>query len=532
MSDSRWFWRGIAAILICGAAGLHLTFLARNCPLDLAPDEAHYWQWSQNLDASYYSKGPLVAYLIRASCEVAGDWSTSVCGHEGLAVRLPAVICGSLMLAGLYVLTVQCFGAERLAAVVVAGALTIPTLTVSHTIMTIDAPYTCCWAWALVLGHRVVFRNSAWAWPLLGLMIGLGILAKYTMVLWIPCAVLFLLVSKEHRQLLRRPGFWIACTIAGMCCLPILWWNWNNGWVTFRHVGGQAGVDKPVLIWAGPLRYVGGQIGVLFGVWFVVWALAMWRHRPGRECDPNRRYLWFLSVPQFVFFGLFSLKTDVLLNWPVTAYLSGLVLASAWYVERLRELRESKRRWLMAGAGMTAAAGLLAAILMHDTSSVRPLLAKMAGQPKFANDIPIRRFDPTCRMRGWRYLGTQIDLIRAEFKGEAPILAASRWTTASELAFYCDGHPMVYSLGSALWDRQSQFDLWRPNPIRDPNEFLGRTFIFVDVGIVPPEIEGAFEKVETTRRIWYSEDGTPVAFWDVSICRGFRGFSKLPCQHY
>ena len=43
--------------------------------------------------------------------------------------------------------------------------------------MTIDAPYSCCWGWALVLGHRAVFRCRRGAWPLLGLIVGLGILA-------------------------------------------------------------------------------------------------------------------------------------------------------------------------------------------------------------------------------------------------------------------------------------------------------------------------------------------------------------------
>ncbi len=165
--------------------------------------------------------------------------------------------------------------------------------------MTIDAPYTCCWAWVLVFGHRAFFvaqdsktvaqdsnpvfsafhrigilcHGPGWAWLALGVAIGLGILAKYTMVLWIPSAALFLLWSKEHRPILRKPGFWVACGIAGVCCLPILWWNWHNGWVTLRHVGGQAGMasEKPPIIWAGPLKYVGGQIGVLFGFWFVVW---------------------------------------------------------------------------------------------------------------------------------------------------------------------------------------------------------------------------------------------------------------------
>src|SRR5688572_14012601 len=59
----------LAAILLAGFGG-HLLYLTANCPIDLSGDEAHYWDWSRRLDLSYYSKGPLVAYLIRASCAV------------------------------------------------------------------------------------------------------------------------------------------------------------------------------------------------------------------------------------------------------------------------------------------------------------------------------------------------------------------------------------------------------------------------------------------------------------------------------
>src|SRR5277367_3146747 len=107
--------RLLAALLILGAAALHLAYLAFNCPLDLAPDEAHYWDWSRHLDWSYYSKGPLVAYLIRAGCAVAGTWSEQHTASLTFAVRLPAVVCGALMLVSLYVLTVQVFRRETLA---------------------------------------------------------------------------------------------------------------------------------------------------------------------------------------------------------------------------------------------------------------------------------------------------------------------------------------------------------------------------------------------------------------------------------
>src|SRR5215218_3143086 len=104
-----------AALLILGWVVLNLAYLGWLCPLDLSPDEAHYWHWSRHLDWSYYSKGPLVAWLIRGSCELFGSWSEQHTGSLTFAVRLPAVACGALLLTSLYVLSMQVFGRPRLA---------------------------------------------------------------------------------------------------------------------------------------------------------------------------------------------------------------------------------------------------------------------------------------------------------------------------------------------------------------------------------------------------------------------------------
>src|SRR6478609_9280046 len=91
-----------AAGLIAASVVLNLAYLVFDCPLDLAPDEAHYWHWSRHPDWSYYSKGPLVAWLIRGSCELFGGLSVRLVGSEMLAVRLPAVLSSATLLAGLY----------------------------------------------------------------------------------------------------------------------------------------------------------------------------------------------------------------------------------------------------------------------------------------------------------------------------------------------------------------------------------------------------------------------------------------------
>src|SRR5262249_50702761 len=154
--------------------------------------------------------------------------------------------------------------------------------------------------------------RSSWAWPAAGLVIGIGILAKYTMVLWLPSIALFLLTSPPHRCLLRRPRFWVMTMVAALCCLPILWWNMRHDWVTLRHVGGQAGLRNEASVrWLGPLSSLGVQCGLLLGFWFFAWVAALIAHRPTREPDAGVRYLWWMSVPMFVVFLAFSVRTNI-----------------------------------------------------------------------------------------------------------------------------------------------------------------------------------------------------------------------------
>jgi 4-amino-4-deoxy-L-arabinose transferase-like glycosyltransferase len=522
-SAAVWPWRLLAVILILAAGGLRVGYLASDCRLDLAPDEAHYWDWSRHLDWSYYSKGPLVAYLIHAGVAVAGPWSEQVTGNDMLAVRLPAVLCGSLLLASVYVLTVQVFGRERLALGVVALALTLPMVAVGSSLMTIDAPYTCCWGWALVLTHRAIWRWSAWAWPAAGLIVGVGILAKYTMVLFVPSLGLFLLTSPEHRRLLLGRGFWLLAGVAAACCLPIVVWNWQHDWVSLHHVERQAGSHTTVR-WEGPLVFASTQFALLLGFWFVAWAAAMVRHRPWAEPNDRLRYLWWLSAPMFVVFLLFGFKTGGgEPNWPVTAYLSGMVLAAGWLAGQLAEAGWWRRATL-AGVAAACLLGILLNVVLYRSDWTYPLLARLQGPPTPERPLPVRRLDPTCRLRGWKPLGAEIDGMRAELRaaGIDAVLAGANWSLPGELGFYCAGQPAVYSLGPPLGDRCSQYDLWRPNPVDDPEAFRGRTFIVV--GATDRELEVAFDRVEPTRIVTYHEVGLPVASWPVTVAHGFRGF--------
>jgi hypothetical protein len=528
-------YRWAAAVVIVGAAALRVHFLANDCPFDLAPDEAHYWQWAQNLDWSYYSKGPLVAWLIRLSTWLAGDWSLALTGSEMLAVRLPAVVCGALLLAGLYVLTVQVYRSDRLALAVVAVALTLPPVAVGSTVMTIDAPFTCLWCWALVLGHRAIFRNAVWAWPALGLALGLGVLAKYTMVIWPAACGLFLLATPKYRNLLARPGSWLCMLILAICCVPVLYWNLRHDWVGVRHVSHLAAGQQIQLrlIWYGPLLYLATQFVLLLGFWFVAWARALWAAQPGRDRDPERQFLWWLSIFPFAVFLIFSPATGGgEANWPLPAYLSGLVLTAGWLAEEGQAARGWYRRAFRWSVAVACALGLAVTALMYEAPQFTPTLSALAPAPTDTNPAPVRSFDPTSRLRGWRTLAEEVDdeLDRLRAQGIEPVIAAGTWTIPGELAFYSRHKVQVHCVGLPLGCRHSQYDLWRPNPVFDQELYLGRTFLFVG-DPAPLHRVHAFEQIGLTRFVYHREGGVPLARWQITLCRGFRGFRFDPAAN-
>lgn len=506
-------------LLILGWVVLSLAYLAFDCPLDLAPDEAHYWHWSRHPDWSYYSKGPLVAWLIRGSCELFGGLSVRLTGSEVLAVRLPAVLSSAALLAGLYVLVADILRNRRYALAAVAVALALPPVTAAAVVMTIDPPFLAFWCWALVGVWKAVGAGSRYQtvwWLLAGTCSALGVLAKYPMLLQPLAVVGFLLVHRRHE--FRRPGVRVYLGLTALGCIPILLWNAAHDWVSLRHVLGQAGVRFATrsygFLWFGPLEFAAGQFVFLLGFGYVAVTAAAWKY--WRTMDTGLSLMWWATVPVWGLFLLASLHVPGQLNWPAAAYVGGFVLAAAWLRERRRFAG-----WL----ALAAAVGFVLSLGLRYPRVARPILDRVAGPPTDADPTPLRKVDPTCRLRGWRTLAAEVDRIRDRVKGETgngPVLAGMVWTIPGELSFYCRGHPEAYSFGPALADRHSQYDLWRPNPVADAQAFRGRSFVYVGDEI--PRAEEVFERVEPPVRVVHAENGVPVAVWTVWVCHGFRGF--------
>jgi len=544
-SDGRSLWhRKLAIAVILAVTLFRILYLFFLCPYDLAPDEGHYWDWSRHLDWSYYSKGPLIAWIIRGGCDLFGGTALSIHGTLMPAVRLPAVLFGSGLLTALYILTYQSYRHDRLALAVVLVALTLPPISVSSIIMTIDSPFLCLWAWAVVVGRWAIVDGKQWAWPVAGLIVALGILAKYTMGLWLLSAGLFLLFTPAYRDRLFRPGFWVMVITAGLSALPVLYWNSEHDWVTFKHVAVQAGVVESKKNTGfrpfGPLEFAAGQAGVLLVFWFICLLAALVRYRPWGTTTISARFLWWMCVPTFAVFGASSFKAAGQINWPAAGYVSGSVLVAGWIVEMLRSPNRLTRRLVRWGMVFAIAIGTLATLLAHDTRIPMALVAPYVAEETRENPTPIRNLDPAARLKGSRFLGTELNAIRQEIHnrdGHDPVLVGFRWDQPGLLGFYTDGQPQAYTIGLFLGiDRHSQYEFWHPNPIEDAQAFKGRTFLIVGGGDPRSSIAHAFDSIDEPKILEYRENGRAVGWWVAYVCRGFKGFdpkhrSGGPIEH-
>ena len=164
--------------------GCFRIFMVTAVPLDLIHDEAYYWDWSRQLDWGYYSKPPLVAWLIALS--------TWFGGASAFAVRLPAVLLGTGGLVWMYLLTARLYGRRAGFWAVLISAAT-PGSSVLSLLMTIDAPLLFCWGGALYGFWRLLECDAKrLAWLLLAVAaVGLGLLSKQTMFGFLALGVFF-----------------------------------------------------------------------------------------------------------------------------------------------------------------------------------------------------------------------------------------------------------------------------------------------------------------------------------------------------
>src|SRR5215475_11061185 len=229
MSTTRAVWLFVAAL-----TAIRFSLLATT---DLAFDEAHYWMWSDRLAPAYFSKGPGIAFAIRAS--------TAVFGANEFGVRFFSPVLAATTSLLLFYFARRLSGATAgLWAVIALNAM--PIFNIGAVVMTIDALSIFFWIAAMFTFWLAVEKSPSfsWYWPVTGLLIGLGFLCKYTNAFQLISVLAVLALAPRLRREFKRPGVYVLIAMFVLCTLPPIVWNADHAWITTAHLRSLANLDR------------------------------------------------------------------------------------------------------------------------------------------------------------------------------------------------------------------------------------------------------------------------------------------------
>jgi 4-amino-4-deoxy-L-arabinose transferase-like glycosyltransferase len=451
MSFRSYLWR---------LAAITPAYLALAALLPPADDEVYYWCWAQHLQLSYYDHPPMVAYMIRLS---------TIFGDTLFAIRLPAVVSTLTVLAVIGWLTRP--------RTLLPLVLFTPLFTFGSVLVTPDTPLLMFWAlylaWLVKMHEMLASRSRqrpelerdetpaadaagspglGW-WALGGLILGCGILGKYTTALGMMAGFVSLLLAGNIGRWFA--GYVIHGLVAVLVTLPILIHNIRFDFVPilyqWRH---SMSASEPGL---GQFASFWGTQVLLFGL--LPFAVFVWTivNRKELVADPRLRVCACLFALPFAFFLYKATRGHLEGNWALAMFISVWPLAAVMF-ERATSL---SRKLSVASFAVPAVCVVIVAIhLVHPFSALSP------------------GADRITRQRG------KDDLVRefaAAFPSHEPVYATSyQWTAL--LRFHQVDARQIDGL-----TRPSHFTQF-PETLADRD----RVLVFTE-GFLPPEHVKGFE---------------------------------------
>lgn len=398
----------IAAVTIVRLAVLILS------PLQLYPDEAQYWFWAQTPALGYFSKPPMIGWIV---------WlTTAAFGNSEWAIRfsVPLFHAGtSLFLYGIGKRTAD----ARVGMWSALAYLTLPGTSYSSGLVSTDVPLLFFWAMALYAFIRAL-DDRDWRWPILcGIGLGLGLLSKYAMLYFVLSAVLAAIALPKARKLVLSVRG-LAILVIGLALLaPNIWWNATHGFPTVAHTESNADWNHARYNVLSALGFIGGQFGVFGPVMMAAFLVALWRLTRGR--DDRNLLLALFSVPPLLIIIVQAFISEANANWAATAYIAATPLAVGAMLSGLR-------RWPLR---LSFAINVLAMVILW-TVLVWPGFADAIGQGNAFK-----------RQEGWREIGTPI--VEEAWNRPYDTVAAANRSLLAELLYYAKST----LLPIRIWDR-------------------------------------------------------------------------------
>ncbi|WP_163025883.1 ArnT family glycosyltransferase [Chachezhania antarctica] len=344
--------------------------------IDLFVDEAQYWLWGQTLDWGYFSKPPLIGWVIRAFTELGGS-------DAAFWIRLPGPLlhCATALI---LVRATREIAPADAAGLVGLAYVSMPIIGIGTVLMSTDTVLLPFFAAALWCWARLTRAPSLGVAALMGLCLGLGMMAKYAAMYFWMCALIAVVMVPAARIRWKDAG--LAFVVYLLVFSPNVLWNLTHGMTTVSHTGDNIAWIKEdagiTLNLSGTMDFIGAQFLAMGPILFAgyLWALV----RRGRGW-PNAWLVW-MSLPVLALVTVQALLSRAYGNWALAAYPAALMLA-------IPALLAVAPRLLWAGLALNAALVLALPVAVtqatgwHIGDNPQPVLRRYTGRANVSNQI-------------------------------------------------------------------------------------------------------------------------------------------------
>jgi 4-amino-4-deoxy-L-arabinose transferase-like glycosyltransferase len=406
----------------------------------LGVDEAHYVLYAKYFDWSYVDHPPLVGWVHVPVFYLLGT-------NEFLA-RLPAILifAATSYCAYLYILRIT--QSTRLSLLSVL-ALNCSFMFNALGLMLLPDSLLLLFIFLLIfIAEKIDREKKPLDFILLGILLGLMGLAKYTSILLVPPLIIFFLMKKRYDVLFSHYIF-LAALIAFIFIIPVIYWNITHDFISFRYQGSHV-FGSLATSFKNFIESLAAQFGAYSPFLLIIAFYGFFKSL--RSQNVYLRLAVLLGGTIMVFFLLTSFYERTLPHWPSVFYL--LFIPIGTYT-LLQAQEKWKRNFLYFSVGFSLVLTLF-------------IYVELAG--KFFT-FPAYK-SPFRDIYGFPAIARQADeILKKEISAAPKAIAVSNWTMGSRTMYY----NLPYRNEVFVIDnRKDQFDVWQKN---DP---LGYDLLFIN----------------------------------------------------
>ncbi|MBI3447081.1 MAG: glycosyltransferase family 39 protein [Magnetospirillum sp.] len=410
--------------ILLGLYGVTWTFLPLAVNTSLGRDTLQLVYWGREWQAGFFKHPPLISWLTETLFLLFGRHDVVIYGASA-AIMLASFACVH-QLAKSYL---EPWGAMM--AVIALPSIGYFSYTIPH--FNHNIVLILPWCLTILFAHRAIEERQAWAWPFLGLAIGLGFLSKYTILILPFLLLLHVLATPRHRYILRLPAAWGAVALCVLVASPHLLWLLRNDFAPLRYLAEGARmphdgfITRHIINPLDALACMAGMCASLGIVMLGALGLPKW---PGRAVSSADRFLVTMSLgPAFLVMALSAISGgEMRVEWATPFFMTlPILLLRRFYAP---PGQSQIGRFMVWSSGLSVAMALTYLLIL---SGMMPLVeeAKWARFPAKALAAEVAK--------AWK----------ATCSGPLPVLVGDSWL-AGLAAYHLPDRPHVYTEANPL----------------------------------------------------------------------------------